>query len=335
MEIRSLGYVGIPAPRLDDWVDYGAGFLGLQLAERHAHEIVFRMDDRRRRIFIHDDLTECQPIFGWEVSGARDLDALGARLECGGVAVRRGSRAFAARRCVADVLAFEDAAGNRLEAFYGAETVAEAFTPGRAISAFKTGALGAGHVVLVTPSIDADTKFYRDILGFQVSDYVTRPFRATFFHVNPRHHSLALIEGGERSFHHLMLELLNLDDVGQAYDLALLRDDLIATTLGRHTNDYITSFYSYSPSPVMIELGWGGRSINPSAWTPIEMFDGPSFWGHERNWLSPTARAEARSLRLAAAAKGERAPVHVTEGNYVLAHSIDEPARGTAERTEG
>ena len=38
--------------------------------------------------------------------------------------------------------------------------------------------------------------FYVDVLGFGLSDYITKPFRAYFFHVNARHHSLALIETG-------------------------------------------------------------------------------------------------------------------------------------------
>ena len=46
-------------------------------------------------------------------------------------------------------------------------------------------------------------------------DYIAKPFRAYFFHVNARHHSLALIETGKNGMHHLMVELFSLDDVGQ------------------------------------------------------------------------------------------------------------------------
>ena len=50
------------------------------------------------------------------------------------------------------------------------------------------------------------------------SDYIEKPFRAYFFHVNARHHSLALIETGRNGMHHLMVELFSLDDVGQSYE---------------------------------------------------------------------------------------------------------------------
>jgi hypothetical protein len=42
-------------------------------------------------------------------------------------------------------------------------------------------------------------------------------------------------------------------------------------------------------------------------------------WGHDRDWLPPERRAEARALRLRAAADGLREPVQVLDGNYTLA----------------
>ncbi len=97
----------------------------------------------------------------------------------------------------------------------------EPFKPGRNISGFRTGPLGMGHAVLHVKDINDAMPFYRDVLGFRLSDYMTKPFNAYFFHANPRHHSIAFIETGRNATHHLMVELFNLDDVGQGYDLAL------------------------------------------------------------------------------------------------------------------
>ena len=161
--------------------------------------------------------------------------------------------------------------------------------------------------------------FYQELLGFGVSDYIVRPFKATFFHVNPRHHSFAVVETGFNGIHHVMVELYVLDDVGQAYDLALNEEGRVATTLGRHTNDFMTSFYVHSPSGCLLEYGWGGRSVTPGNWVPVEVPYGPSLWGHERSWLPPEGRAEAKALRLQAAADGQRAPLQVVGGTYTLA----------------
>jgi hypothetical protein len=145
---------------------------------------------------------------------------------------------------------------------------------------------------------------------------MTKPFNAYFFHANPRHHSVAFIETGRSAVHHLMVELYNLDDVGQGYDLALGVEGRIGVTLGRHINDEVTSFYSNSPSGFMVEYGWGGRVIDTESWQEQEVTWGPSLWGHDRMWMPPEGRVEARKIRIAAAATGLRKPVNVIEGNY-------------------
>jgi len=322
MALDSLGYFGVRARNLDDWSSFGQKFLGLQLIDRSRKTLTFRMDDRRQRIVVHeDDVNEGNraAFMGWEVAGATALDRLAATLETAGVSVERASRATAEERRVKDLIAFDDPVGNRLEAFYGAELATEAFTPGRAISGFRTGPLGMGHVVLNVENIDRLLPFYTQTLGFHLSDFTLRPFKAYFLHLNPRHHSFAMVETGTSSIHHLMMELYMLDDVGQAYDLAQGEEGRIATTLGRHSNDFMTSFYANSPSGFFVEYGWGGRSIAPQSWEPIEMTCGPSLWGHDRTWLSPEGRAQARALRLRAAEEGLREPVQVMEGNYTLA----------------
>src|SRR6476660_3690673 len=237
MDIQGLGYVGIRAKSLEDWTNFGTRFLGMQLLERTGKTLALRMDDRKQRVVVSEDGGEGVAFFGWEVADAAALDALAARLEAAGVEVARGSRARAGERRVEDLVVLADPQGNRLEIFHGAETASEPFKPGRAISGFRTGPLGMGHAVLHCDKIDDIVPFYRDVLGFKLSDYFLTPFAAYFFHVNPRHHSVAFIESGKAGIHNLMVETCYLDDVGQCYDLALREPEkMIATTFGRHYN---------------------------------------------------------------------------------------------------
>jgi 2,3-dihydroxybiphenyl 1,2-dioxygenase len=316
--LQALGYAGFGSCDFDDWRQFGTNLVGFQAVERGNSLLAFRMDDRKQRIVIDKSLAEGARFFGWEVEDAAALDALAARLEAARVRVTAEPATLADARRVHALISFRDPAGNRLEAFFGAEIDATPFRPGRSISGFRTGPLGLGHVVLTVCNIDAMLPFYVEVLGFRLSDYIERPFRAYFFHVNPRHHSLALIETGRNGMHHLMVELFSLDDVGQAYDVAQGEKDRINVTLGRHTNDFMTSFYARTPSAFMVECGWGGREIDPANWQPVEMFDGPSLWGHERTWLGAADREVAREMRLNAARQGLRAPVQVMEGNYNL-----------------
>jgi 2,3-dihydroxybiphenyl 1,2-dioxygenase len=316
--LQGLGYIGFGSGDLDGWRQFGTGLVGLQAVERSPSLLSFRMDDRKQRIVIDRSQPEGARFFGWEVADATALEQLAARLEAAGVAVTAEPRTLADARRVRGLISFRDPAGNRLEAFYGAEIDDTPFKPGRSISGFRTGPLGLGHAVLTVENIDAVIAFYVDLLGFGLSDYIEKPFRAYFFHINARHHSLALIETGKNGMHHLMVELFSLDDVGQAYDIASTEPERVSVTLGRHTNDLMTSFYAKTPSSFMVECGWGGREIDPQAWQPFEMEAGPSLWGHERVWLPPADRELAREMRMRAAASGLRAPVQVMEGNYKL-----------------
>jgi 2,3-dihydroxybiphenyl 1,2-dioxygenase len=317
MSVQALGYIGIRAKSLADWSDYGTKLLGLQRVDRSASTLAFRMDDRRQRIVVDQDGGEGVGFFGWEAADPAALDALAAKLEAAGVNVARGSRALADERRVKDLIVLADPLGNRVEVFHGAEMTAEAFRPGRSISGFRTGPLGLGHVVLNVERVDAVMPFYRDLLGFRLSDYYFKPFTAYFMHVNPRHHSLAFVQSGRNAVHHMMMELFSFDDVGQGYDIAQAQDDRVAVTLGRHTSDYLTSFYSWTPSAFMVEYGWGGRLIDPDSWQAHERSEGPSMWGHDRGWLAPEQREAARRKTRELAESGYRKPVQVMEGNYL------------------
>ncbi len=334
MDIQGLGYVGVRAKSLEDWTGFGTRFLGMQLVDKSAKSLALRMDDRKQRVVVSEDGGEGVGFFGWEVAEAAALNAFAAKLEQAGVQVARGI-ARARRRAAGEGpdrarRPARQPAGD----FPRAETATEAFKPGRSISGFRTGPLGMGHAVLHVKDINDAVPFYRDVLGFRLSDYMLRPFNAYFFHANPRHHSIAFIETGRNATHHLMVELFSLDDVGQCYDLALGEEGRIGVTLGRHINDEVTSFYSNSPSGFMVEYGWGGRVIDVDNWQTEEVTWGPSMWGHDRLWMTPEKRVEARAIRVEAAATGLRKPVNVIDGNYKLAPGVcpwwDGVARGEA-----
>ena len=309
MAINALGYIGIRSDKEDDWSEFAGKLLGMQKIDQAGKSMAFRMDDLKQRLIISDEPGETLAFIGWEVDLAGDLNKYGARLEQAGYPVKFGDRNLAARRFVEDLIFFYDPDGNRVELFFNPMKSDSPFLPGRPISGFKTGPQGMGHAVLHVKQIEKLLPFYQDILDFKLSDYGLTPYPLYFFHVNGRHHSFAMVGSGNMGFHHFMVEYTNLDDVGQGYDLAQLQKDRIAYTLGRHTNDYMTSFYANTPSGFFVESGWGGRVIDPATWVPEETSVGPSFWGHERLNLTVEERTKLRNMRLKAASDGKQAPL--------------------------
>jgi 2,3-dihydroxybiphenyl 1,2-dioxygenase len=312
MAVQAFGYLGISTQSIDDWSDFATRQLGLQLVDQTTSSRAFRMDDRRQRVILDKERPDSERFFGWEVADAGSLEGLAEKLETASVAVRREPASLADQRFVRDLISFRDPAGNRLEAFYGPSLADTPFAPGRSISGFRTGVEGMGHVVLMVADFEAALAFYRDLLGFRISDYMRTP-RVCFLHVNARHHSLALFEHPRQGMHHLLVELYSLDDVGQGYDIARAQADRVKVSLGRHNNDYMTSFYMQTPSNFLVEYGWGGREVDVATWQPIEMSTLVSFWGHEG--LGQAVHGDA-PLPAPLLPEGRRAPLQVMEGNY-------------------
>ena len=320
MTVTALGYFGIGATNLDAWSEFATRQLGLQQVDRSASCRAFRMDDRRQRIIADAEQSAGERYFGWEVADAACLDALAAKLEAADVAVRHEPKALADQRFVSDLISFRDPDGNRLEAFHGPLLADAPFQPGRNIAGFRTGAHGLGHAVLMVGNFETALAFYRDLLGFRISDFIMNPVKACFLHVNPRHHSLALFEHPRQGMHHLMMELYSLDDVGKGYDSALHQDGRVAVTLGRHPNDYMTSFYMRTPSDFMVEYGWGAREVDDATWQVEEMPTLESFWGHDG--LIPSVAGAAPASRMPPTPDGRRAPLQVMEGNFTKLHGV-------------
>ena len=168
MEIQAFGYLGVGSSNLDDWTEFATTNIGMQTVDRANSMRAFRMDDRKQRLFVDRAIEPGTQVFGWEVADAAALDKLAARLEAAGVAVKRESTALSDQRCVTGLVSFSDPAGNRLEAFHGAQIADAAFKPGRDVSGFRTGPQGMGHALLTCPDIDAALAFYKDLLGFRI-----------------------------------------------------------------------------------------------------------------------------------------------------------------------
>lgn len=315
MDDAQLAYVVVGSRQPAQWTDFAERYLGVR-PERDGDDLRLRIDGAPLRISIRAADTDRLERIGWsstpEVAGR-----VRARIEAAAMPVEPIEQTRLEERGFTGGFEFRDPDGNCIEWVFGPES--ERAMPERLRTAgFRTGRLGMGHIVLTTRDVAAMKAFYTDLSVFRLSDEVAAPFEAAFLRANPRHHSLALIQGEANGVHHLMLEFTRFDDVGQTYDLALIDSGRIATTLGRHTNDYMTSFYLRTPAGFLLELGWGGRLVDDANWVPQVMDCGPSFWGHERTWLPEAARVRALEMRLKAANDGLGAPLQVTPADIRL-----------------
>lgn len=289
-EIVALGYVGTTAPDLGEFEEYATSVLGMQVGAKSGKDrLRLRIDERAWRISVEPGdggLAFC----GWEVTSGVELDQLASRLDALGITVKEDS-ALAEERGVNGLVLCHDPDGNQLEFFHGANVPRRPFCSPlarRFVTGVDTpGDLGLGHVGIMFGDQPAAREFYMDVLGFRLSDTI---FGTPFVHVNARHHSLvigATMPGGSPGLHHIMVEVEDLDMVGYALDTVQERSaDTITLSLGKHTNDRMTSFYATTPAGFDIEYGYGGVHIDDSVWTSAS-YNAISFWGHKGSAAPP------------------------------------------------
>ncbi|MFC4055918.1 VOC family protein [Actinomadura syzygii] len=285
--ISQLAYLGIASPKAEEWRDYATRLLGAVLAEDGSDGAVrVKVDDRGYRIAVHPAERDELRYVGWDCGNETVLRSYVAELRGKGVDVRDGAADELKERQVAELYWFTDPFGNRHELVWGQYSNPNSFFPGRPMRGrFVTGDLGLGHIVLIVPNLDEANAFYADTLGFRLSDRVKSDiFNLRFYHCNGRHHSLAVAEiPGMTGINHLMLEVESFDDLGAAIDLFTADPEReILLSLGRHTNDLMTSIYVQTPSSMQIEYGHGGITVDDLTWV-AGTHDLPSIWGHHRS----------------------------------------------------
>lgn len=280
MKVAALGYLGFTTTGpLEEWARFATDVLGAAV-ELDAQRLRLRLDERNFRIEVTRAPQPGVSFVGWDVGTDEALAQLTHQLRQYGVDcvpapnnVCRDRGVIAMTRCV-------DPAGNQLELFYGQMCPKAPFISPRGVQ-FVSGELGLGHVVFKVARYDETLRFYRELLGFRLTDvWQGKDGAAVFMHCNARHHSLALRGGGqtESELIHFMLEVSTLDAVGMASEVG---DDRISRTLGRHFNDRMVSCYFKTPSGFEVEYGTGGRTVDDATWV-VEQIDSPSGWGHKR-----------------------------------------------------
>jgi 3,4-dihydroxy-9,10-secoandrosta-1,3,5(10)-triene-9,17-dione 4,5-dioxygenase len=304
MDIKALGYVGFGAPDPKAWLAYGTDIIGAMPARAVPGEawgipmdptsgpasggsgvsedgsVFLKFDQRQWRLAIHPSQDNAGIMYiGLEVEDQLALEAAVAELKAAGVEASLGSPEQAYQRAVSGIAHTRDPAGNAVELFYGA-TEDFKFSSPQGMS-FKMEDWGLGHLNLLVSDLQANKDFYIRTLGFKLTDYIVfgPDMSANFYHCNGRHHSIGLTRVGPiDGVHHLMLECQTVDDVLRCYERVQDAGIKVTSTLGRHINDNMLSFYMSSPFGFEVEIGFDGVDVSHN-WIPRQFVEG-DIWGH-------------------------------------------------------
>jgi 3,4-dihydroxy-9,10-secoandrosta-1,3,5(10)-triene-9,17-dione 4,5-dioxygenase len=290
--ISSLGYLRIESADPAAWRDFGTRVLGMAEGRGPDSSAVYlRMDDFPARLVVVPGERDRLLATGWEVADEAVLAHAARVLADAGVAVKSGNADELADRRVGGLLHVDDPSGNSLEIFCGAALDSRpAVSP--SATTFVTGDQGLGHVVLPATDDEQTLDFYTAQLGFRLRDSMRLPGEffgrpaggppvwMRFLGCCPRHHSLALAPMTPAAgIVHLMVEVTSLDEVGRALDRCRRRNAPVSSTLGRHANDHMVSFYVQTPGGFDIEYGTDGLTVDDNTWVSRET-TAVSLWGH-------------------------------------------------------
>ncbi len=295
--IKALGYLVVSSTDIPRWRELTVDCLGLQEVDGpYDGALHLRIDERAFRLVVQPGDVDNVVAVGWEVRDLAGLKEVKAAVTAAGIETRRLTFQECRDRRIEGGIAFTDPAGTPLEVFFGPK-LDHSPVVSRLATRFVTGSLGMGHVVLPTTNPDGAFAFYQEVLGFlnrgamAVGTFGEYIARVRFMGVNPRHHSLAICGAMAElppGLVHLMLEVEDLDTVGRALDLIAKHGFSLSSTLGRHTNDKMISFYVRAPGGWDIEFGCEGMLVDET-WYTAEEIGQDSYWGHDWSKSEPLA----------------------------------------------
>lgn len=293
VRVTQLGYIGVGVSDMAAWRDFASSVLGMQESGESADGALFIRTDAYHHRFIltptgEDDIT----FAGWEVKDAEALSRIADQVRAYGIEVTEGSPELCAQRLVLGLVTFTDPEGLAVEIYHGGYRDHRPFVSQRGVRGFKADALGLGHIVLSALDPVEYLRFYTEVMGARLSDYILMPMgdrqaKVAFLHVNPRHHSIAIAPGRPpregapkpKRINHFMVEVEDINDVGFAHGIFQARG-IPNGMLGRHTNDQMISFYGTTPSGFNVEYGHGGLLIEDEESWEVQHHRAPSLWGH-------------------------------------------------------
>ena len=208
IQVRRLAHATLSTPDLDKQVDYWTHIVGLNVVARDAKRAVLTTMLGQEAIVLekgdHADLTR----IGFQVAPGSNFADMGAALDKAGVAHELRSDATPG---VKKALTFTDPKGTVVELFaeYGFHPVAAA---GGGVTPLKL-----GHVASRVTDVAKVAKFYEEVLGFRVSDWVADHF--VFMRCSVDHHTVNFVRYDTPRLHHVAFEVKDWAEVQRSCEI--------------------------------------------------------------------------------------------------------------------
>jgi catechol 2,3-dioxygenase-like lactoylglutathione lyase family enzyme len=208
IQARRLAHATLSTPDLEKQVDYWTRVVGLYVVERDARRAVLATRLGQEAVVLesgdHADLSR----IAFQVAPGSDLESMGSTLKEAGLSYELRSDLTPA---VKKALVFRDPKGTLVEIF--AEC---GFHPVVAPEGGVT-PLKLGHVASRVTDVEKVAKFYQEILGFRVSDWVGDHF--VFMRCGVDHHTVNFVRYDTPRLHHVAFEVKDWTEIQRSVEI--------------------------------------------------------------------------------------------------------------------
>jgi catechol 2,3-dioxygenase-like lactoylglutathione lyase family enzyme len=243
IKARRLRHVCFSTPDLARQADYYQSIVGLGLVARDSDRLFLASESDELAGILEAGAEAACTRIAFEVAPDLDPVDLRADLATSGIAsdIRSDSGPGISRSLV-----FVDADGTQIELIPG-WTASPAKAPVGGIAANRL-----GHVAMYTADPQRTQKFYSEVLGFRVSDWIEQSF--VFMRCGADHHSLNFVAGEGRGMNHIAFALRDSSHMHRACDLLGRNRMPILWGPVRHGPGHNVAVYHRNPDGQIVEM---------------------------------------------------------------------------------
>ena len=238
-----LVYCEFSSPHLEEELAYYTDLIGAKLVHRGQDGVCYlTLGVDHHNIALRPGEAAGLLVSGFQLSANTDIEQLNQQLSSlqFKTELKENARPGVPRLLEVTV------AGHRFQFFSEIELPAPGFSESGIVPS------RLGHIALITPDADAMVSFFKDVLGFYVTDWFEG--LATFLTCNYDHHTINIIGAPITKLHHIAFELRGGAHQYLASDQLAKAGKPILWGPSRHTAGHNYASYHFDPDRTLIEL---------------------------------------------------------------------------------
>lgn len=289
MGVLRLGYVEVRVTDMAAAVRHYTEVVGLKETGRLNGKVYLKAWDEleHHQLVLVEDPTPGLNYMAFRVEETEDLVAFEDKLERNEYRVQRIS---AGEECaLGEAIRFTAPSEHRVELYCDMQLVGNGL-PTTNPDPFPEDLVGIhpprlDHTLVTTPDTAASLSFWRDIMGFRLTEQVAMPDGtpiAIWIERSHTPHDLAFIPGRAGGLHHFAFWLDSWEELGRAADVLVRGGSKIDAGPTRHGITRGHTIYFFDPSGNRNEVFTGGYwadpKMTPITWTADQLWTGIFYW---------------------------------------------------------